>query len=109
MPMGTACGIGDLKDRSVRVSCGETAALLNGRGAVVNAEHGKTFRGQPPAEPTISTAHIQDEMIFRKPAGVDRFNELLLRLVGCPQRAKFRIEPLTLPSTQASPVHPIGK
>ena len=88
---------------------GESTAVINGRGAVVEPQNGKALVSQPPANPTVSAAHVDDALIFRKPAGIDRFNEFLLRLIGFPVRAKFGLEPLTIPSMPVSLVHPIGK
>jgi len=76
----------------------EAAAVLNGRCAVVNAENGKTLINQPPANLTVPAPYVDDALIFWEPAGVDRFNEFLLGLVGFPERAKFRVLPLPLPS-----------
>jgi len=101
--------VGDFKGRCVGLSSGEAAALLNRRGAVVETENGKILGRQPPAKLTIPTAHVDDALIFREPARVDRFNEFLLRLVGFPEGAKFGVEPLAIPSMPASPVRPIGK
>ena len=101
--------VGDFKDGCVGVSGGEAAAALNRRGAIVEPQNGKTLGSQPPANLTIPTAHIDDALIFREPAGADCFNEFLLRLVGFPERAKFGLEPLVVPSMPVSPVRPIGK
>jgi hypothetical protein len=79
--------VGDFKDGGVRVSGGEAQAVLHGRGAVVGPQNGKALASQPAADLTVSAAHIHDELIFRKPAGVDRFTEFLLRLVGFPEWA----------------------
>ena len=87
----------------------EAAAVLNGRGAVVDPKNGETLGSQPPADFTAPAAEIHDELIFRKPARVDRFNEFLLRLVGFPVGAKLGVKPLALPSNQVPPVRPIGK
>jgi hypothetical protein len=100
-----AAKICDLKDGWIGVSRGETAAVLNRRGAVIHPENGKTFGSQPPANLTVSAPHVNNALIFREPAGVDRFNEFLLGLVGFPVGAKFRVLPPALPSIQVSPVH----
>jgi len=101
--------VGDFKGRCVGLSGGEAAALLNRCSAVVETENGKILGRQPPAKLTIPTAHVDDALIFREPARVDRFNEFLLRLVGFPEGAKFGVEPPEIPSMPASPVRPIGK
>ena len=101
--------VGDFKDGCVGVSGGEAAAVLNRRGAVVEPQNGKTLGSQPPANLTASAAHVDDALVFREPARVDRFNEFLLLLVGLPEGAKFGIDPLALPSMPVSPVRPIGK
>jgi len=86
-PQVLAAKVGDFKAGWVGVSRREAAAALNGRGAVVKPENGKSLGSQPAADLTVSAAHIHDELIFRKPAGVDRFTEFLLRLVGFPEWA----------------------
>jgi len=101
--------VGDFKGRCAGLSGREAAAVLNRRGAVVKTENGKTLGRQPPAKLTIPTAHVDDALIFREPARVDRFNEFLLRLVGFPEGAKFGVEPLAIPSVPLSPVRPIGE
>jgi len=108
-PQVLATKVGDFKDGCVGVAGREAAAVLNGRGAVVEPENGKTLASQPPANLTVPAPHVDDALIFREPAGVDRFNEFLLRLVGFPEGAKFGVDPLALPSMQVSPVRPIGK
>jgi hypothetical protein len=104
-----AAKVSDFKSGCVGVAGGEAAAVLNSRGAVVNSENGKTLGSQPSANLTVSAPHVDDALIFREPAGVGRFNEFLLRLVGFPEGAKFTVLPLTLPSMHVSPVRPIWK
>lgn len=108
-PQVLAAKVSDFKDGRVGVPGGEAAAVLNGRGAVVKPENAKTLGSQPPANLTVPAPHVDDALIFREPAGVDRFNKFLLGLVGFPEGAKFRVLPLALPFMQMSPVHPIGK
>lgn len=86
----------------VGVSRRETAAVLNGCGAVVEPENLETFGSQPSANLTTSAPHVDDALIFRESAGVDRFKEFLLGLVGFPVGSKFGILPLVLPSMQTS-------
>jgi hypothetical protein len=104
-----AAKIGDFESGRVRVSGGEAAAVLNRCCAIVEPQNCKTLAGQPPANLTVSAAHVHDALIFREPAGLNRINEFLLRLVGFPEGAKFWVEPAALPSVPASPVRPTGK
>ena len=101
--------VGEIKGGCVGVSGGEPAAVLNRRGAVVEPQNSKTLGSQPPANLTLPATHVDDALIFREPAGVDRFNEFLLRLIGFPEGAKFGVDPLPLLSIPVSPVRPIGK
>jgi hypothetical protein len=104
-----AAKVSHFKDGCVGIAGGEAAAGLNGRGTAVQPENAKTLGSQPPANLTISAPYVDDALIFREPARVDRFNEFLLRLVGFPEGAKFGVLPLALPSVQMSSVRPIGK
>jgi len=78
-------------------------------GTPVEPHNGKALASQPPVNFTVPAAHVDDALIFREPAGVDRFNEFLLRLGGFPEGAEFGVEPPALPSMPVSPVRPIGK
>ena len=104
-----AAKIGDFKSGCVRMSGGEPAAVLNGRCAIVEPQNRKALASQPPANLTVSAAHVDDALIFRKPTGLNRINEFLLRLIGFPEGAKFGVEPPALPSMPVLPVRPIGK
>ena len=86
-----AAKVSDFKHGCPGVAGGNTAAVLNGCGAIVEPENGKALGSQPPANLTVSTPHVDDALIFRKPARVDRFNEFFLGLVGFPEGAKFGV------------------
>ena len=101
--------ISNFKSGCVGVSGGEATAVLNGRGTVIEPQHGKALASQPPANLTVSAAQVDDVLIFREPAGRNRINEFLLRLVGFPEGVKFGVEPPALPYVPVSPVRPIGK
>jgi hypothetical protein len=84
-PQVLTAKVSDLKDGCVWVASGEAAAVLNGRGAVVESENAKTLDSQPPANLTVRALQVDDALIFREPARVDRVNEFFLGLVGFPE------------------------
>ena len=104
-----AAKIGDFKSGRVGVSGGEAAAVLDGRRAIVEAQNGEALASQPTANLTVSATHVDNALILREPAGLNRVNEFLLRLVGFPEGPKFGVEPPAFPYAPVSPVHPIGE
>ena len=59
--------IDDFKSGCVRASGGEAAAVLNGRCTIVEPQNRKALASQPPANLTVSAAHVDDPSIFREP------------------------------------------
>lgn len=101
--------VDDFKPGSFRLAGGQATAVLDRHTAKVEPQNRKTLISQPPADLTATTAQVDDALTFRKPARVDRFNQLLLRLLGFPEGGIFRVGPLALPSAAMSLARPIGK
>jgi hypothetical protein len=101
--------VGDFKDGGVEGPAERRRQFSMAAAPVVERQNGKALASQPAADLTVPAANVDDALIFSEPAGVDRFNEFLLRLGGFAEGAKFGVEPLALPSMTASPVRPIGK
>src|SRR4030095_8052879 len=89
--------IGYLEADRFSLPGGEAAAVIDGRGAVIDAENGEPLFREPAAHFAVTAANVDHTLTFLKPARLDRFDEFLLRLLGFPERVIFRIGPVAFP------------
>ena len=101
--------VDDFKRGRFRLAGGQATAVLDRHTAKVEPQNRKTLISQPPADLTATTAQVDDALTFREPARVDRFDQLLLRLLRFPEGSIFRVGPPALPSAAMSLARPIGK
>jgi hypothetical protein len=101
-----ATKIGDFVSKCASLFGGEALSARNRRRAIVDAQNRKTLASQPPANLVAPTTQVDHALMFWEPAGLDRSNNFLLRLVCLPKGTKIRIEPAALPSVPVPQVRP---
>ena len=101
--------VGHLEADRFSLPGGEAAAVIDGRGAVIDTENRKTLFREPTAHFAVATADVDHALTFLEPARLDRFDEFLLRLLRFPERVIFRIGRMAFPLFALVLVRPVRK
>src|SRR5262245_57831138 len=101
--------VGHLEADRFSLPGGQAAAVIDGRGTVIDTENRKTLFREPTTHFAVATADVDHALTFLEPARLDRFDEFLLRLLRFPERVIFRIGPMAFPLSAMSLVRPVRK
>ena len=101
--------IGNIKLNWLTLAHGEPAAILDRCRAVVDPQDWKALFGQPATYFAVSAADIDYALALGEPSTLDRFDELLLRLLRFPKWIVFWICPLAFPLGAVALMRPVGE
>lgn len=101
--------IGNIKLNRLTLAHGEPAAILDRCRAVVDTEDRKALFGQPATHFAVPATDINYALALGKPPALDRFDELLLRVLRFPKWIVFWICPLAFPLGAMTLMRPVGE
>jgi len=101
--------VGNIKLNWLTLAHGEPAAILDRCRAVVDTEDRKALFGQPATHFAVPATDINYALALGKPSALDRFDELLLRLLRFPKWIVFWIRPLAFPLGAMTLMRPVGE